>query len=105
MAALPGAFTPSEIVAAYHAGADFVKVFPAGSLGPSYIKAVKAPLAHIPLLAVGNVNERTAADYLRAGASGVGVGGNLVNKDWLINGETERITALAAAYVRAVGEA
>lgn len=101
---LPGAMTPSEIVEAYKAGADFVKVFPVGNLGPAYIKALKAPLSHIPLMAVGGVNEKNAADFLKAGASGLGVGGNLVNKEWIANGEWEKITALAAEFVKAVQE-
>jgi hypothetical protein len=74
----PGAFTPTEILAAYEAGADGVKVFPASALGPSYIKAVRAPLSHIPLLAVGGINEKNAAEFLRAGCVGLGVGGTLV---------------------------
>lgn len=105
LASLPGAFTPSEIAAAYDAGADMVKVFPAGSLGASYIKAVKAPLSHVPLMAVGGINEKNAGDFLRAGAAGVGVGGNLVQKDWLLQGKAEEITTLAKEYVRVIKEA
>lgn len=98
----PGALTPSEIEIAYQAGADAVKVFPAGNLGPSYIKAVKAPLSHIPLMAVGGVNEKNAADFLAAGCCGIGVGGNLVNKAWIEAGEWEKIIALAQEYRKAV---
>ena len=105
MGVYPGAFTPTEILTAYQAGADAVKVFPAGNLGPNYIKAVKAPLSHIPLMAVGGVNEKNAAEFLRAGCVGLGVGGNLVNKDWIANGEWDRITALAKEYIKAVQEA
>ena len=94
----PGAFTPSEIVQAYEAGADAVKVFPAGNLGPAYIKAIKAPLSHIPLMAVGGVNEKNAADFIAAGCCGIGVGGNLVNKSWIEAGEWDKITELAQAY-------
>ena len=101
----PGALTPTEILTAYAAGADAVKVFPAGDLGPGYIKAVKAPLSHIPLMAVGGVNEKNAADFMRAGCVGLGVGGNLVNKDWIAQGEWSRITDLAKEYVKAVNEA
>ena len=100
----PGAFTPSEILAAYEAGADAVKVFPASCLGPGYIKAIRAPLSHIPLMAVGGVNEKTAADFMKAGCVGVGVGGNLVNKEWIRNGEWEKITALAKEFKKAVAE-
>ncbi|MEF9880311.1 MAG: bifunctional 4-hydroxy-2-oxoglutarate aldolase/2-dehydro-3-deoxy-phosphogluconate aldolase [Clostridia bacterium] len=98
-----GALTPSEIVAAFEAGADAVKVFPAGQLGPAYIKAVRAPLAHIPLMAVGGVNEKNARDFISAGCCGVGVGGNLVNKEWIEQGQWDKITALAAEYRKAVG--
>lgn len=101
----PGALTPSEIVDAYEAGADAVKVFPVGNLGPSYIKAIKAPLSHIPLMAVGGVNEKNAAEFMAAGCCGIGVGGNLVNKSWIEAGEWDRITELAQAYRKAVDEA
>ena len=100
----PGAFTPTEILEAYNAGADAVKVFPAGSLGPGYIKAVKAPLSHVPLMAVGGINDKNAGEFIRAGCVGVGVGGNLVNKEWIENGEWDRITDLAKAYMKAVRE-
>ena len=100
----PGAFSPSEILAAYEAGADAVKVFPVSCVGPAYIKAVRGPLSHIPLMAVGGVNEKNAADYMKAGCVGLGVGGNLVNKEWIANGEWDRITALAKEFIKAVNE-
>ena len=100
----PGALTPSEILAAYEAGADAVKVFPASTFGPGYIKAVRAPLSHIPLMAVGGINEKNAADFLKAGCVGLGVGGNLVNKEWIQNGEWDKITALAKDFMKAVNE-
>lgn len=100
----PGALSPSEILSAYEAGADAVKVFPVSSLGPGYIKAVRAPLSHIPLMAVGGVNEKNAADYMKAGCVGLGVGGNLVNKEWIKNGEWDKITALAKEFMKAVAE-
>lgn len=102
LVSLPGAMTPTEAALAYEAGADMVKVFPIGDLGVGYLKAIKAPLSHIPLLAVGGVNEKNAEDFIRAGALGLGVGGNLVNKAWIANGEFEKITALAAEFVAAV---
>lgn len=102
LASFPGALTPTEISEAYRLGANAVKVFPAGTLGPGYIKAVKAPLAHIPMMAVGGVNEQNAADFLKAGAIGLGVGGNLVNKEWIAQGAWDKITALARAYREAV---
>ena len=98
----PGAFTATEILEAYNAGADAVKVFPVGNLGPGYIKALKAPLSHIPLMAVGGVNDKNAGEFMKAGCVGVGVGGNLVNKEWIENGEWDRITDLAKAYMEAV---
>ena len=100
----PGAFTPQEIFAAWNAGAEMVKVFPAGALGPSYISDVKGPFRDIPLMAVGGVNEKNAADFMKAGCVGLGVGGNLVNKEWIENGEWGKITALAKEFIKAVQE-
>lgn len=99
MVSMPGAMTPTEILTAYRAGADFVKVFPTAGLGSAYIKAVRGPLNHIRLLAVGGVNEKNIADFLAAGCVGAGVGGNLVNKNWIANGEWGKITALAREFV------
>ena len=95
MVSMPGAMTPTEIVTAHALGADFVKVFPTSGLGAGYIKAVCAPLNHIPLLAVGGVSEKNVGEFLKAGCVGAGVGGNLVNKEWIKNGEFDKITALA----------
>lgn len=100
MAVLAGAMTPSEIQEAYMAGADLVKVFPAAVLGPDYIRAVMAPLGHIPILAVGGVNENNIREYIKAGALGAGVGGNLVNGKWIEEGKMEQITKLAQEYVK-----
>ena len=105
MVTMPGAMTPSEIAAAYEAGADFVKIFPVGNLGAAYIKAVKAPMSHIPVLAVGGVNEKNVAEFIKAGAIGAGVGGNLVNAQWIQNGEFDKITALAREFVTNAKEA
>lgn len=102
MVSLPGAMTPSEIKAAHNAGADFVKIFPAGTLGAGYIKAVKAPLSHIPLLAVGGVSEKNAADFLAAGADGLGIGGNLAKKDWIDAGRFDKLTEAAKATIAAI---
>ena len=101
----PGAFTATEILAAWEAGADAVKVFPVSCVGPSYIKAIRGPLSHIPLRAVGGVNEKNAADFMKAGCVGLGVGGNLVNKEWIQNGEWDKITAQAKDFMKAVNEA
>ncbi|MBP5288402.1 MAG: bifunctional 4-hydroxy-2-oxoglutarate aldolase/2-dehydro-3-deoxy-phosphogluconate aldolase [Clostridia bacterium] len=95
MVSIPGAMTPTEILAARRWGADFVKVFPAGALGASYIKAIRAPINHVPLLAVGGVNEKNLGEFLAAGAVGAGIGGNLVKKEWISSGEFHRITETA----------
>lgn len=97
--AMPGALTPSEAVTAYDAGASFVKIFPAGSLGPGYVKAVMAPLSHIPFLAVGGVGPDNVADFIKAGCVGAGVGGNLTNKEWIAVGEWDKITEVARQLV------
>ena len=99
---IPGAMTPSEVVDAYEMGADIVKMFPAGVLGPGYIKAVKAPLKHIPITAVGGVNPGNCADFIRAGAVGVGVGGNLVSPQLVKEGRFDEITAIAQSYTDAL---
>ena len=99
LVAMPGALTPSEAVDAWEAGASFVKIFPAGSLGPGYVKAIRAPLAHIPFLAVGGVGPDNIADFMRAGCAGAGVGGNLTNKEWIAAGEWDRIADVARQLV------
>ena len=98
---IPGALTASEIVTAYEAGADIVKLFPAALFGPAYFKAVKAPLKHIPLTAVGGVSAGNIADFLAAGAVGAGVGGNLVSPKLVDEGRFEEITEIARSYVEA----
>ena len=105
LVAMPGAMTPSEAVAAYDAGASFVKIFPAGSLGPGYVKAVMAPLSHIPFLAVGGISPSNTADFIKAGCVGVGVGGNLTNKEWIASGEYCKIADVARQLVDATNSA
>lgn len=95
---IPGAMTPTETAFAYQCGADIVKLFPAGLLGPAYIKAVKAPLKHIPVSAVGNITIENCADFIQAGAVGVGVGGNLVSALLVKEDCFSQITATARAY-------
>lgn len=102
LVSMPGALTPTEIMTAHNAGADYVKLFPIGEFGLSYIKAVKAPISHVKLLAVGGVNPDNAADYMKAGMCGIGVGGNLANKDWIEKGEYYKITETAKQLVKAV---
>ena len=99
---IPGAMTPTEAAFAYKCGADIVKLFPAGVLGAAYIKAVKAPLKHIPVTAVGNVNVDNCAEFIKAGAVGVGVGGSLVSAKLVEEGKFDEITATARAYVAAL---
>ena len=102
LVSMPGALTPSEIADAYDFGADFVKLFPVTSLGPGYVKAVRAPLSHIPMLAVGGVDLGNVKDYLDAGVCGFGLGSNIVDKKMLENGDFDGITRLAATYVKAI---
>lgn len=102
MVSIPGALTPTEIVDAYKAGADFVKLFPITSLGTSYVKAVKAPLSHIKLLAVGGIDENNMSDYLRAGVCGFGVGSNITDKKMIAASDWQGITALAKKYTDAL---
>ena len=102
MVSMPGALTPTDVVTAWEAGADIVKLFPISTFGPGYLKAIKAPLSHIPMMAVGGINEKNIAEYLAAGAIGVGVGGNLANKSWIDAGEYHKITEVAKAMVAAL---
>lgn len=99
---MPGAMTPSEIVTAHDLEADIVKVFPASVLGPSYIKAVRAPLGYIDLMAVGGVNEENAGEFIRAGAVGIGIGGNLVKKAFIDDGRFETIAEAAIKLCNSV---
>lgn len=99
---IPGALTPTEVAVAYGYGADFVKLFPAGELGLSYIKAIRAPLAHIPMLAVGGVNENNLSAFLDAGLAGVGVGSNIVDKKLIEKGDFAALTALALRYTEQI---
>ena len=99
MVSMPGAMTPTEIEVAHEAGAQFVKLFPAANLGTDYVKAVRAPLSHIKLLAVGGISEKNFADFLKVGVVGAGVGGNLANKTWIENGEYGKITEVARQLV------
>ena len=99
---IPGAFTPSEIVTAYEAGADFVKLFPADCVDLHYIKAIRAPINHIPLLAVGGVTPENLGAYLKAGMAGAGIGSALVKKEDVAADNFDAIAARAARYVAVV---
>jgi 2-dehydro-3-deoxyphosphogluconate aldolase/(4S)-4-hydroxy-2-oxoglutarate aldolase len=102
---IPGAFTPTEILTAWEAGADYVKVFPSSGVGASYIKDVKAPLPHIPLVPTGGINAENAAAFISAGATALGVGSSLVNNQLIETGQfeslTERARELSAEVQRA----
>jgi 2-dehydro-3-deoxyphosphogluconate aldolase/(4S)-4-hydroxy-2-oxoglutarate aldolase len=99
---VPGGLTPTEILTAWQAGADMVKVFPASVGGPAYIKAVLAPLPQVRLAPTGGVSAENAAAYIQAGATGLGVGGKLVDKTAVANKDWGVITAEAQRLVAAV---
>ena len=102
---MAGALTPTEIIAAWRAGADFVKVFPASAVGgASYIKALRGPLPHVQLVPTGGVSLNTAADFLRAGSAALGVGSELISVSALNSGDTSTITELAKKYLAIVRE-
>ena len=106
IAVMPGALTPTEVVQAWNAGADFVKVFPAGAVGgPSYLKALKAPLPQIELVPTGGVSLKTAADFIKAGAAALGVGADLVDIKAIREGQASLITERAKQFVEIVREA
>lgn len=102
---IPGAMTPTEILTAWEAGADMVKVFPADILGSAYLKAVLAPLPQIRLVPTGGISSENAAEYLKAGATALGVGGKLVSKSAVANGDWAAISAEAQRLVHAVHQA
>ena len=104
MVSIPGAYTPSEMKHAHKVGADFIKVFPANMLGPSYFKTVLAPLSQLKLLAVGGVGEKDISDYLKAGARGTGVASCLFRKEWILSGEWGLITEATRKFVSIVEE-
>lgn len=95
---IPGAFTPTEAANAFEAGADIIKLFPAGQLGTSYVKAIRGPMKHIPLMAVGNVDHNNFRDFLDSGCMSVGIGTNIMNPELIKNQEYEKLTKLAKKY-------
>jgi 2-dehydro-3-deoxyphosphogluconate aldolase/(4S)-4-hydroxy-2-oxoglutarate aldolase len=106
IAVVPGALTPTEVLTAWQAGADTVKVFPCNAVGgASYLKALKGPFPQVELIPTGGVSLKTAADFIKAGASALGVGSDLVDTKALRAGEPEKVTQAARAYVKAVREA
>jgi 2-dehydro-3-deoxyphosphogluconate aldolase/(4S)-4-hydroxy-2-oxoglutarate aldolase len=100
-----GVATPTEAVSAYEAGAEFVKVFPASSLGPAFVSALGGPLGQIPTVPTGGVSLDNVAEFVRAGAAAVGVGSSIVDNDAVARGDFETIEANAAAFVDRVDAA
>jgi 2-dehydro-3-deoxyphosphogluconate aldolase/(4S)-4-hydroxy-2-oxoglutarate aldolase len=101
---MPGALTPTEVVTAWEAGADVVKIFPADVGGPAYLKALRAPLPQIRMMPTGGVDLRTATAFLDAGACALGMGGSLVSADDIRRGDFEAITKKATAFVKLVND-
>lgn len=102
----PGALTPTEVITAWKAGSDFVKVFPCGQVGGDrYIRALKAPLPQVRLIASGGVNQQTAVSFILAGAAALGIGGELIPRDSLRLKEEERIRELARRFIAMVKDA
>ncbi len=105
VAVIPGALTPTEIITAWEAGADLIKIFPASIGGPELIKALRGPLPHIKMIPTGGVDLNTAAAFINAGSAAVGVGSDLVDKEVIKRGEFDKITNLAKQYVEIVLQA
>jgi 2-dehydro-3-deoxyphosphogluconate aldolase/(4S)-4-hydroxy-2-oxoglutarate aldolase len=102
----PGALTPSEVIAGWKAGADFVKIFPVATVGGAhYLRAIKVSLPQVPMIVTGGVNQLTAFDYIRSGASAIGVGRELLPPEALIHRQTNRIELLASRFIKMVKEA
>jgi len=103
--AVPGALTPTEILTAWSAGADVVKVFPANHFGPQYLKDIHGPMPQVKLTPTGGVDLSTAADWIKAGAVAIGVGSSLVKKDLINTGNWDELSSLAKQYVDIVANA
>ncbi|TCP30966.1 2-keto-3-deoxy-phosphogluconate aldolase [Scopulibacillus darangshiensis] len=101
---IPGVMTPTEIVTAYKAGADLLKVFPGNSLGVNYIKELQGPLGHIPMMPTGGVTLENVAQFIKNGAVAVGVGGSLVNKEVIEAGRYEELTEIAGKFIHLIKE-
>ena len=101
MCAIPGAMTPTEIAQAYAAGAEIIKLFPAGNLGLGYCKAVMAPLNHIPMIAVGGIDQHNLPSFLKAGFIGAGIGSSLTNRELIEKEDYAGLKALAEEFVSA----
>lgn len=104
LVSIPGALTPTEVATAFQYGADMVKLFPAGNLGIDYIKAIRAPISHIPLMAVGGVELNNARQFLNAGCVALGIGSSLVSGARIAQKRFDEIAELARQFVEAVSE-
>jgi len=100
-----GAYTPTEAITAYEAGADFVKIFPADQLGPQYIKNILAPMPQLPIIPTGGVNLQTVEAFIKAGSVALGAGSSLVSKEILEKQDWKKLTETAAAFVAAIRKA
>jgi 2-dehydro-3-deoxyphosphogluconate aldolase/(4S)-4-hydroxy-2-oxoglutarate aldolase len=100
-----GAYTPTEAQVAHEAGADFIKIFPADTLGPGYIKALRAPLPHLKIVPTGGVDVHNVGDFLKAGCAAVGVGGSMVTAKMLQEGDWAGLTKIAREFVEAARKA
>jgi len=100
---IAGAMTPSEVITAWQAGSELVKVFPCAQIGgPAYIKALRGPFPHVPMIAAGGVNQKTATDFILAGATALGIGGQLIPTAALEHRQPEQISELAKRFLRIV---
>jgi 2-dehydro-3-deoxyphosphogluconate aldolase/(4S)-4-hydroxy-2-oxoglutarate aldolase len=102
LVAIPGALTPTEVAYAFKLGAAMVKLFPAGDLGVGYLKALRGPLPHIPLMAVGGVDLNNLVDFFKAGAKAAGLGSNIVDSKRIADGRYSELTGLAKAYTNLI---
>lgn len=101
LVSLPGCFTPSEVVEAINAGADAAKLFPANSLGPAFVKALRGPLPQIRTVPTGGVTAELVREYFAAGAWAIGAGSELIGKDWFAESGLEKLRERTAAFVAA----
>jgi 2-dehydro-3-deoxyphosphogluconate aldolase/(4S)-4-hydroxy-2-oxoglutarate aldolase len=100
---IPGALTPTEVITAWNAGADYVKIFPCSAVGgASYLRSLRAPFPELQLIPTGGVTQQTAADFLKAGARALGVGADLVNAKAIAEGKPELVTDAARAYLEII---
>jgi 2-dehydro-3-deoxyphosphogluconate aldolase / (4S)-4-hydroxy-2-oxoglutarate aldolase len=100
LVAIPGGLTPTEVWSAWSAGADFVKVYPCGQVGgPSFLRSLRAPFPEVPLIAAGGINQQTASDYIVAGATALGIGGDLIPQSAIRDRQFEWIRELTHRFL------